>query len=255
MYTRSLPAWVLAVLVLLPPALVNANTVSYGDLIGTKTEFLGVQESSGTDTAPLFGTPKLSGNSLIFSHMTFSSYATNGASDTTDGQLDATIQSVGNPGYYIDKLTLQEVVDTTLTGTGTSATYSSVGTSVFLQILQVDNVDLSVPEWIDLNMTMSESGQWTLANGPLNAHSWNGALTVDLSTILAGDGIPGHATQVAFEMDNSLATASEANTTAYIAKKAEGLSVTPIILPEPSALSLLVLSGVLLMAGRFGRKH
>jgi hypothetical protein len=78
---------------------------------------------------------------------------------------------------------------------------------------------------------------------------------VDLSTILAGDGIPGHATQVAFEMDNSLATASEANTTAYIAKKAEGLSVTPIILPEPSALSLLVLSGVLLMAGRFGRKH
>lgn len=60
----------------------------------------------------------------------------------------------------------------------------------------------------------------------------------------------GHATVVDLTMDNTLATSSEVNTAAVIAKKAAGLTITPLAVPEPGALSLLLLGGLLLLKKR-----
>jgi hypothetical protein len=76
---------------------------------------------------------------------------------------------------------------------------------------------------------------------------------LDISAILLGLGYTGQATLLHLTADNTLATQSELGTEAYIAKKAEGLSVTAIV-PEPSTLSLLVLGGMLLVLRRYRRK-
>jgi hypothetical protein len=239
----------LAILVLSIPGLVNANTILYGNKIGVTMQFLGIQETSMSagDTAPLFGAPILSGDSLIFNNMTFSSSASGGASDITDGKLDTTIQSKNNPSYYIDKIRFQEFGDTTLAGTGTAATRSSAACSLFLQVVQLDSGPIWEP--ISLNMTMSEGGQWTLPP-QITGHLWNGVVDVNLTTILQGLGYSGHATEVLLTMDNTLTTSSEVGTSAFIAKKAEGLRVTPMLVPEPGVVSLLLLGGLFLRKRR-----
>jgi hypothetical protein len=243
----------LATLTLTAPLLVNANSINYGNFNWSQVDFLGVTETSMStgDTAPLFGSPTLvGGSSLVFTHMTFVSQAANGASDITDGKLDATIDAVNNPNAYIDKIKFQEFGDTTLAGTGTAATYSSAAGSIFITVFEVNNVPLLFPEFITYNMVMSEGGSWTLAGGPLTGHIWNGVLTVDLTTELLNRGIMGQATLVDLSLDNTLATGSELNTSAYIAKKAEGLLVTAEIVPEPSVLSLLLFGGWLIRRKR-----
>jgi hypothetical protein len=250
-----LVAWGLTVLVLSTPGLVNANTIIYGDLDGVTTDFLGVQETANSPghTAPLFGAPTLVGNALFFNHMSFVSQSNNGASDINDGQLDTTIVTTNLPGYYINQLTLQEFGDSTLAGTGTSATYASVGSAITLTVLALDDNEIPFA-LIGTNLTFTNNGQWTLAGGPLTAQNWSGSINFQMAPFLESFGITGQATEVALTLDNTLATSSEANTEAFIAKKAEGLQVTPIVVPEPSTLSLLMLTGALLMVGRFGRK-
>jgi hypothetical protein len=252
MNTIRLLTSVLGILVFSTPALVNANTISYGTLVGSSVNYSNVSETSLSigDSAPLYGAPILVGDSLVFNAMTFSSQAANGATDITDGKLDATIASKNNT--YINSILFQEFGDATLAGTGTSATRSSVGNSIFVTVLAVDNLPI-FPQFISVNMAMSPTNQWTLAGGPLTGQLWNGTLNLNLSGIVTGD-VTGHVTKVSISMDNTLTTSSELNTQAFIAKKAAGLSVTPEIIPEPSVISLLVLSGALLVVGWFGRK-
>jgi hypothetical protein len=139
MITPRVLASLVAVLVLFTPALVNANSTNYGNLFGISVDYSNIVESTVTagDSVPLYGAPVLFGNSLVFNQMTFSSVASNGTSDITDGKLDTYIASKGN--NYIDKILFQEFGDTTLAGTGTAATRSSVGNSVFVTVLAVDN--------------------------------------------------------------------------------------------------------------------
>lgn len=224
-------------------------TINYGDFIGVQMKFLNVQETTMTtgDPEPMYGAPKLSGDSLIFTNMTFSSYSTNGASDITDGKLDGTIESKNNTAYYIDSIRFQEYGDTTLTGTGTAATRSSVANSIFITVWEVDNGTLTFPEFFSINMVISENGDWNLADdGAITGRLWSGILDVDVTALLQSKGYTGHATKLDFSMDNTLTTQSEINTSAYIAKKAAGLSVTPTLIPEPITLVLLGLGSLAL---------
>ncbi|HAL45924.1 MAG: hypothetical protein A2Y12_13265 [Planctomycetes bacterium GWF2_42_9] len=227
----------------------QANTINYGDLIGVRMKYLNLTETSMStgDVAPLYGTPRLNGDSLIFTSMNFSSQSQNGASDITDGKLDGMIALKNSGVDYIDKIKLQEYGDVTLAGTGTSNTKASVANSLFVTVCEVDNAPLGFPEFIAINMVMSENGDWNLASdGAFTGKIWNGVLTLDLTATLAQRGINGHATLVTFSMDNTLATQSEIGTSAYIAKKAAGLQVTAEVIPEPATLFILSLGGLLL---------
>jgi hypothetical protein len=244
----------LVMVVVLVPALVKANTVNYGDKVGTTMVYSNIYETSTSpgDTPPLYGTPIVLGDALIFKSMTFSSSAANGASDTTSGTVDADIVSKGEFGQFIDRLRLQELGDTTLTGSGTSATRSSISNSVVVTVLAVDFEVLSSPLVLTANMTTTDGGQWVLPS-PITKN-WTGSLTMDISGLLEAQGVYGHATWVHITLDNELNTSSELNTSAYIAKKQEGVSVTAVMIPEPGTLSLLALGGTLLLIGRFHRK-
>jgi len=253
MKTGRLLIWSVA-LTLLVASVVSASTINYGDFVGVKMIFRDVQETNMTpDPLPLYGAPMLmpGGDSLIFTHMSFSSSASNGASDITDGKLDGGIESKNNNEYYIDKIRFQEFGDVTLTGTGTAATKASVANSIFVTVWEVDNNSLVFPEFITVNMVMSQNGDWNLADdGSFTGKIWSGILEVDLTAELLARGITGHATRVNFSMDNTLATQSETNTYSYIAKKVNGLSVTPILVPEPLTLTLLGMGGLALLRRR-----
>jgi hypothetical protein len=242
----------LTALWLATPILVSANSTNYGSQVGVHVRYMNVTETSlsAGDSIPLYGSPNLSGDSLIFTHMTFSSQSSGGASDITSGRLDASIDAKQNPKFYVDSIRFQEFGDTTLAGTGTAATYASATGSVFITIWQTNNVALPSPEYINVSMVMSEGGNWTLASGPLTAHTWNGGLLVDLSAELIARGIMGEATLVDFSLVNILATGSESLSSAFIAKKAAGLMVTAELVPEPGALSLLLVGGWLIRRRR-----
>ncbi|HTS18612.1 MAG TPA: hypothetical protein VMP11_13645, partial [Verrucomicrobiae bacterium] len=207
-----------------------------------------------TDSSPVFlyNTPIISGDSLIFNNMTFSALATNGGSKITDGQINFDIQSNGSIGQWIDEIQFKELGDTTLAGTGTSNTYSSAAIHVNLVIEAVDFsafTDFSTQFW-STNVLFAE---FTLP--PPTSANWNGTLNIDLASYLADNGYAGeHVTEVSVASDNSLSAGSELGTSAFIAKKVEGLQVTAMSIPEPSTLCLLVLSGTLLLIGRFGRR-
>jgi hypothetical protein len=244
----------LALLLISSPALVRADLTNYnyGTLAGTTMIYSNISEYTGTDTLPLYGSPTVVGNSLIFNHMNFTSLATNGASDITDGQLNVDIVSDGGFGQYIDRIKIQEFGDTTLTGTGTSATRSSATIALTLTILAVDYLPFE-DFFNQFYQTNKVFGTWTLPP-PITGQPWNGSLTIDLTAYLQSIGNSGRATWVSISSDNVLTTESQIGTSAFIAKKAAGFSVTAETIPEPGTLSLLVLSGTLLLIGRFGRK-
>jgi hypothetical protein len=145
MNTPRMLASLIAILVLFTPFWVNANSTNYGTLVGSSVDYSNIVESTVTagDSVPLYGAPVVIGNSLVFNQMTFSSVASNGTSDITDGKLDTTMASKNN--NYINSITFQEFGDTTLSGTGTSATRSSIANNLFLTVLAVDNVTLVIP--------------------------------------------------------------------------------------------------------------
>jgi hypothetical protein len=245
-----------ALLLLSLTSSLSANTIAYNALPeGVHMTYTGVQETSMSagDTAPLFGAPTISGDSIVFLSMSFTSQASNGAVDITDGKLEMTIESKNNPDWYIDRLYMREFGDTTLVGSGgTSLTKSTAACHLILSILEVDRVATWVP--VGFDMTMSEGGVWTMNQGVgMTAHGWNGIWDQNVTTLLQNYG-GGHATKVQLTFDNTLTTSSELNTSAYIAKKAVGLQVTPLMvgeeppIPEPATLGMMAVGAMALLA-------
>jgi len=243
------------VLVLVPTFVKAQTTTNYGSLAGTDVIYSNINEtatSPGT-TVPLYGSPMVSGDSLLFTHMTFSSMASNGASDTTAGMADTDIVSKGGFGQFIGQLQLAELGDVTLAGTGTSATRASISNEVVATVMAIDFSLLSTPLTFTGYMTTSNGGQWTLPP-TINGQAWNGSLTLNIANDLANDGYSSDATWVNIQVYDEEETSSESGTSAYIAKKASGVMVSTQMIPEPGSFALLVLGGTLLLIGRFVRK-
>jgi len=245
-----------AVLLVLVPTFVKAQTTTnYGSLVATSVIYSNIYETatSPATTVPLYGSPNISGNALLFTHMTFSAIQSNGASDTTAGMVDTDVISQGGFGQFIGQLQLAEVGLVTLAGTGTSATRAAISNVVVATVMAIDFSPLSTPVTFTGYMTTSNGGQWTLPP-PINGQSWNGSLTLNIANDLANDGYSSDATWVNVQVYNELDTTSEPGTTAYIAKKAAGVQVMTVMIPEPGSFALLVLGGALLLIGRFVRK-
>jgi hypothetical protein len=229
--------------------------INYGDQPGDTVTFLQVTESSFTDSLPLYGTPTVIGDTLLFALPGFGSYSSGGTSDLTDGTLDTTI--VADSGSYIGYIRFREYGDVSLSGTGTSSTYAAVANSIFLQILEIDETPI-IPITTSVNTAFTPSdGDWNLADdGVQSGALWQGELYVDITGLLTSSGKTGHATKVKLIMDNVLNTGSEAGTSAYIRKKAtDGIQITPLEeIPEPATFLILGVGGGFLTLIRKRRK-
>lgn len=240
--------------------MLHAAPINYGDFSGNTVDYLQVTEdaNSAGDAPPLFGAPSVSADSLDFDPVGFSASATGAAGiDVTDGNLKFTIMSKG--GHAIDMVSLAEAGDTTLSGFGTDATFTSVTGQGVMNILSVDGVGIT-PIVVPINLVMTPSGGTYFlgtdgGGGPLYSTGWSGSWLKNVKQVLIDNSIAHNlgATKVSINLDNTLTAHSEAGTFSLIAKKDfGGLSVT-VNIPEPATWVLASVCGVLAASG--GRRR
>lgn len=210
-------------------AVTQAMPINYGDFVGAPGEgsFLNVTEDSMTDGTPLYGAPILLPDSLLFSPLTFTSFANDGASDLTSGQLTMVIEAA--PGLLISELVIDVTADTTLLGTGTDATLSTIETQVF-----VEDLTPGVNPLISDSLTYVPDVPYELpTDGFVEI---NGSLVLDLTATAIS--------RLMLTIDHQMFTASEDMTSSFIQTKSLDIDVSTIPIPEPA-------SGLILLAGAF----
>ena len=237
-----------------------AVPINYGNFSGTTVDYIDVEEDTNSgDTLPLFGAPSVSGDSLDFDPVGFNAHSTGAAGvDVTDGNLNFMIMA--KAGYAIDMLSLSEAGDTTLSGFGTNATFTSVTGIGNLDILEVDGVGITPKISVPINLVFTPSGgTYELGadggGGPLFSTIWSGSWLKNIEQELINNNVPYTlgATKVSINLDNTLTALSEAGTFALIAKKDfGGVSIT-VNIPEPATWLLVSVCGVLAAAG--GRRR
>ena len=232
----------------------HAVPTNYGNFVGINVTYTQVTEDSVTDPGPLFGAPTVAGDTLDFNPVSFGSSST-GASgvDTTDGALTFGIEA--KPNHVFNQVNFSEAGDFSLLGFGGTGTYASVRANFFIDILEVDDVLVNIPQIVTSMTFMPSGGDWDLLNdgpGPLVEGTWSGSISVDLTQALIDAGIPfvNGVTLASVTLDNKLLTLSEDGTSATIAKKDfKGLAVTAVV-PEPSTALLLGLGLAVLARSR-----
>lgn len=215
----------------------------YGNFAGTTVDFFGVTETSATDPTPLYGAPNVIGDSLAFLPQGFASESSGGSSDVTDGTLTVTITA--KPGYFLDKISIAEIGDYSLSGIGTAATYASVAGGIDVTDLTFASGTYSDPLAISPSMPVDLSG------GPQDG-LFTGSAMIDLTDL----GLVG-VKSIYLEFENVLETGSEAGTSALIQKKlVSGTTITvETVIPEPSAIVVWSLFGVSLTVGSWWQRR
>jgi len=228
----------------------RAATISYGDfddiVSGGTITYIGVEESSGTDPVPLYGTPSISINELSFTPNLVAT-ASGGGIDVTDGLLSFDLEV--EPGHAIVGLEISEFGAYSLLGSGTDTTQALIAAIGFLTITEVDGVPIS-----PFTVTDSFSLSFDLvADGPVALAPWTEGLSFDLSAALAAEGFSASSgvTAAEFVMNNQAVAFSEAGTLSFIDKKGLDITVETVV-PEPATLMLAVLAfgSIGLAAGR-----
>lgn len=216
-----------------------ADTMPYGNFQAADCAFNNVIENSLTDPLPLFGSPAVSGNTLVFIPANFNSSVAGDNLDITDSQL--VVDIAANAGRNIYTVSLSEEGAYALIGSGTTDTFASVSAPVWLKIMNVNGVGIN-PITVQSDMIFTSAGLWA---GGATSGSWQGNLVFDVTAALRANGVPtGYATQVELDLDNVLTTESEVGTSAAIYKTRAEITV-----PEPATLSLLA-AGMILAAAR-----
>jgi hypothetical protein len=224
------------VLVLGASSLCDAATISYGNFGPVDgVMFNDVEESSGTDTVPLFGPPDTFSIGLDFDPQGFVSSASGGNEDITDGQVNFTL--MGNAQVGIDTIRLTEFGDYSLTGVGTGATQALAGAIMRATVTQIDGVNVAP---IDLTPVNASVG-FNLAANPGIVQPWslNLALNVDAQLTSLGRQFRIGATKIEVNINNQLQTLSQVDSQAFIAKKEFRVGIDRNFIPEPSTFMLL----------------
>lgn len=210
----------------------QADPIEYGDFIGLnagEVDFLMVREDSATDPAPLYGTPTRLGNRLIFSPLTFASFAAGGGADVTSGALSLRIRA--DVGQFLETITIRETGDTTLLGLlGTNATASTINGLLVAMALNPPSAQTFTSQ-----ITADPPAPYKRPNDSFV--EFTAVTQIDLT----GLGIR----EVAIIFNNNLQTTSEPGTSSFIQKKSIIIDV-----PEPATLSLVAFAGVLSLRRR-----
>lgn len=211
----------------------SAAPILYGDYIGLNpgdVDFLQVREDSVTDPPPLFEAPFFLPNKLIFTPISFVSYAANGSADTTSGTLQMRIRA--DAGTFLTTITITEAGGYTLVPAGLGSPATSTTINGLLTLTDINPGTYGVfTDPLDIT-----------PNAPYFLPGDSDGEFVAITSIdLTGLGIR----EVILNFNNNLQTSSEQGTTALIQKT----NIT-IYTPEPASLALLAVGGLLLIRRR-----
>ncbi len=223
-------------------AVAQADSINYGDFFQVgpgAVHFLNVTEASATDpypaNDPLYGAPIVDANRLIFTPLTFASFAANGMADTTSGTLSMIIRA--DVGQFLNSIFIRETGDFSLLGVGTPATSATIN-----GLLTITELAPGSSPTITSTLDVLPDAPYALPD------DMEGEFVATTEIDISGLGI----TEVVLNFNNNLQTTSEAGTVSFIAKKTVVITVNPEI-PEPATLSLLAISGVVLLRRRSRR--
>jgi hypothetical protein len=216
-------------------AAADAASISYpnvGPVVPGYT-FTNIVESSGTDAVPLYGAPDPPTGvpfGINFTPDMFTSSASGGVTDITDGQLNFSINAPA-PSGGVTLIKFREGGTFALSGTGTSATQALGGAILRATILEINGVAVAP---INLAPSSASVG-FNLVTSP-GQGLWIISSTMNVAAQMAGLGFaPAQiATKVDVVINNSLVTTSQAASTANIAKNRFEISLTP----EPHSMAL-----------------
>lgn len=226
-------ALMLAVFLAASPAL--AATISYGNLSGASVDFLSISESATTDPVPLYGTPGVSGDSLIFGPGSFTSAASGVAADTTSGRISVTLQA--KPGQLLGKIVITESGDYSLFG-GLAAIGSPTATAQVSGLLTVTPlVPVGAPQ--SASTVVSPIQPLFVVGGGNASGSWSGSAVIDLKGL--------NVTRAQLVLNNVLQTSTSSGADARIRKTALTITV-----PEPTTALLMAvgIAGLLAIGPR-----
>jgi hypothetical protein len=209
------------------------------------------------DKNPGVGSPDVIGNQIFFDPQNFLSQTNGPGSSVTDSTLTTTLMA--KPGKFIDNISISELGDHTLSGLTGGQAEAHVGAAFFWTILEIDNLSNPQPTQIS-NMQFTpgtgiglNGGHYARPGDNGNAVPWSGSVLIDVSGYLAANGISGRATKVRLRFDNTLSTAADAVSSAFIKKKEiGGLAITPNV-PEPAICVQLLLASIPLTVARLRR--
>lgn len=214
-----------------------ANAASYGDFSSASgtVSFLNVADING-----LFGAPTVSGNSLDFSPNTFEADCAlsvtcpptpHTVSDTLVMDIDA------DAGQFIGTIVLSEAGDTTLASFLNALAATTVVGNVFIDVQEVNGVPVNGLNE-NAQMVFTRSGQYESNDEGVGTHIWSGFLSIDVNSVIAGDGGSGQATRVQISLANTLTAYAASGAAARIEKKdIDGLAIT--VIPEPGTALML----------------
>jgi hypothetical protein len=237
---------------------IPAASINYGDfnVPAAGIMFQDVTESSGTDPVPQYGPPDPFVVGLDFDPKTFTSAASNGSADISDGQLNFTIMGLVSPGGYvgISAISLFEAGDYSIAGAGTPGTSVTAGAILRATITQVNGIAVAPINLVPINAAFGDS-----LPGPVVVAPWSLGLFLDVGAQLVslGYGANDVATKIEVAVNNALITTSEPGTVAFIAKKDFRIDLVPDpvgdpFIPEPSTMVLaaIVICGLPLLPRR-----
>jgi len=230
---------------------VSAGIYHWGDLsdAGSEVTFLNVEEDNGY-SSPLYapepgmGGPVAVGNSLVLAPQNFLSQSS-GGSQLTDSEFLTTLM-VGL-GDSINGIAVNEFGDYSLGGLPGSLATAQVGATFYWQVLEIDGVAVNMPLQVN-SMYVStgggpQGGLYDLPGDEGIATPWEGSAAIDVAAYLADNLISGAATKVSLIFNNTLLTAADGYSSAFIKKKGVGIDVfvnDPFhVVPEPASILLL----------------
>lgn len=248
-------AWLIAcgmALSLIAPA--SAATINWGDLTSADSNVVFEDVTENNDEAtPIFASevpgPMVVADMLLLDPQSFQSQSSGGGADLIDSTLSTTITA--KDGGSINTIEINEFGDYSLGGLTGGEAFASVGAAFFWRVIEVDGAPIGLPNET-AQLSVSGGGTYERSADDGTAVPWVGSVLIDVDAYLASEGINGQATAVVLRFDNTLQTAADEVSNAFIKKKGVDITVTtdrPEI-PEPAALGMLLLGLTTLAASR-----